>query len=101
MDANETQRNDRELKDAIQFYLDKELTILENALPYYEEVYDNTSINNVEMFTAIKNMKWQIGFLTSVVGNYPNKDTYHGNIAAFLSPDDARRVKDKLFDKLP
>jgi hypothetical protein len=101
MDANKTQRNDRELKDAIQFYLDKELTTLENALPFYEEVYRNTSMDNLEMFSIIRKMRWQIAFLTSVVGNYPAKDTYHGNQAAFMKPSDVQRVKDHFYDKLP
>jgi hypothetical protein len=93
--ANEAFRQDRELKNACYRELQKEYEAYKRAAEYLNEIYANSSLNPSQVLALLNKAVWQRDFLKKVLANYPKDDTYVGNMAAFMSEDEARRMKEK------
>ncbi len=100
--ANETQRNDPALRAAILSELKIHLEYLKIALTHTkaakEAVYfltnDFNSVSEARysLNKTINSFNWQVQFLTKMLND---PDTYVGNKAAFMSAEEAARLKEK------
>lgn len=93
--ANEAFRHDRELKNACYRELQKEYAAYKQAAAYLDEIYQNLKLNPSQVWALRDKAMWQCNFLERVLAKYPEDDTYMGNMAAFMSEDEARRMKEK------
>lgn len=93
--TSEVQRNDRALKDAYMKDLAKEQKAYAESADLLQRVYDNAVINRAEVYTMLKKALWYRDFYAEVIADYPQNDTYAGNQVAFLSEDQANRLKEK------
>ncbi len=97
--ANEEQRSDRELKDLIFKKLTDDYEAYRESAEFLQKIYDNAVLNRVEVFILLKKAKWNRDFLKGVLEDYPEKDTYLGNQAAFMKDYEIDQLKAKYGDK--
>ena len=100
--SSEDQRQDEQLKAAILNKLKLHIEYLKIAILHMEAAYDAskeldtdfTSVYSVRsnLLQAMHSFEWQVDFLEDV---FENPDTYLGNRAAFLSPEEAQKIKEK------
>jgi hypothetical protein len=93
--ANEDYRNDPALLAAAIRMVERELAVLEESLPFLEKIYQNTSsLDSVSIWSLINRTRWYIKFYSGVLeGEKTGISAYAGNVAAFLTEEQAAKVK--------
>jgi hypothetical protein len=93
--ASEMQRHDKALKDAYMKDLVKEQKAYADSADLLQKVYDHAVVNRAEVYGLLKKAIWYRDFYAGIIADYPQEDTYAGNQVAFLSPEQAAKLKEK------
>lgn len=93
--SNEEFRKDQELKDAIFRKLTHDYEAYKTSAEFLQKIMDQRILNPEQVYSLLQKSIWNRDFLKGVLAAYPEKDTYMGNQAAFMTAEQAQQVKEK------